>query len=168
MDTYLSRISVLLALGLALSACGGSTTKVPDKVTQIQEYTSTIRDGKEVIDSEHGKELGFMYGAVSGVNKTNANGVAYIRAYEDGFYSATMNLNILLAPAGKKYVGYLSDEKKTKMIELGELGSIVGDVRHSLRFESKQDLREFNVFLVMMDDQVIAEGTVKVPSEPIR
>lgn len=168
MDTRTSLASVIMVLSLALSSCGASPTKVSDKATQIQEYTSTIRDGKEVIDPEHGKELGFMYGAVSGVNKINANGVAYIRAYEDGFYSATMNLNILLAPAGKKYVGYLSDEKKTKTIELGELRSIVGDVRHSLRFESEQNLSAFNVFFVMLDDQVIAEGTVKAPSAPIR
>lgn len=168
MKTRISFAAALtLSCAIALSGCGSKQSAQPDKAVQIKDYTSTIRDGKEVVDPVHGKEISMMYGAITGVNNTNANGVGYIYVYEDGFNAVFVNLNILLAPEGKKYVAHLTDEKNTTTMLLGDLQSIVGDVRHSLRFESNGNLSSYNTFLVSLDDNVIAEGKVKAPSEPI-
>lgn len=153
-----------------LSACGTKpAANVPDKATQIQQYTSTIRDPKKpVTDPVHGDETGFWYGAMAGTNGTNANGVAFIHLYKDSVSTVTVNLNIQMAPAGKHYEAYLMSDSAVQPVDIGELRSIVGDVRHSLQFETKQDISALKTIMVKLDENAVAEGTVKVPSTPIK
>ena len=163
-----SFFTAVVLSAVLFSACGSQPKKPDDKATQIKEYTSTIRTSKDAEDPVHGKETAFLYGAVTGVGGSNANGVAFLHTYEDGFTVITVNLNILLAPSGEHYEAYLSDGVEENPVDLGLLRSIIGDVRHNLQYEEKNDLGDRRLILIKLGSKTIAEGALKTPSAPVK
>lgn len=153
-------------LCLTLAAC--STPSEQDKVLEVQTYTQIMKTGEDFSDPIHGKGVGFFYGAVSGVEGINANGIAYIHVFEDGASTITVNLNIELPPSGKKYVAYVQDTSGSSTIKVGEMRSIVGDVRHSVKLETKENASENLSVKVRLEgrgsNDLVAEGTMKVPA----
>lgn len=166
----MKRIIISTLLLGTLTACSSSAEKTPviDKAQQISNYTTVSRTASNPEDPVHGKEVGFWYGALSGVDGTNANGVAYLRLYADGATVLTVNLNILPAPEGEEYTVAISDPAEGKEIDAGELRSIVGDARHSLTFEAKEDYSAMKTLTVFLGKNRVAEGVVKEPSKPAR
>lgn len=153
---------------VVLAACGLKPAPKPlDKADEIHQYTTVSKTGTGTVDPVHGPETGMWYGAVNGINGTNANGVSFVRSYKDGAFVATVNLNILMAPKGQHYEAFLTDGAGTS-VDMGELRSIIGDARHSLTFETKEDVSALKKVVVRLGDRDIAEGTLKVPAAPTR
>ncbi|MBP7114112.1 MAG: hypothetical protein KBA40_01530 [Candidatus Peribacteraceae bacterium] len=157
-----------VVFALALAACGAPSEQ--DKILQVQEYTQIMKGDKDAPDPIHGKETSFYYGAVSGTEGTNANGLAYIRVYEDGTSSVTVNLNIALPPDGTHYIAYVQSSAGDTSIKVGELTSIVGDVRHTVKLETKEDASKTLSVKVRREGKgqsdLVAEGTMKQPAPP--
>lgn len=166
-----------LVLCLLLSGCGGSAA-VPPAVSGkdlIREYNSGNGTNSS-ITAAHGGETRFAYGAISGTGGTNCNGVGFLHTYQDGVSIATINLNVLAAPAGEHYIVWTSDGAGSQysLIFRGELKSIVGDARHSMQFESDGDPNTLSHVFVTVEKSVtpvtasspIAEGTLKELKPP--
>lgn len=152
---------------LLLAACG----KAPDTVTVQNPDTATgeilqtdkvevvMNNGKAITDPEHGVEKGFWYGAVGGTEGIVASGVGYLYKFEDGTFLNTLNLNIKVLPKGEYYVGWLTGADGKNPVKLGEMASLFGDVRHSVRLVTKTDLSS-NTFVL------VTKETVKDPAKP--
>ncbi len=160
--------SILFALSsglLLLTACGNQTVEVsnPDTesgaIIETEKVSVVMNDGKAITDPQHGKEKGFWYGAVTGVDATKANGVAFTYYFEDGSYLHTLNLNIEVLPKNEYYVGWLTDASGNNPVKLGWMSSLFGDVRHSVRLDTKTDLSNHTRILVTKE-------TTKDPSSP--
>ncbi len=160
--------SLFLVSLLVLSACGSKEKEVEiveDKVLEVQKY-NTVYQGS--VDPEHGKQVAFMYGSVDGVGESKANGVAYFPTFEDGTSVLTVNVNILPAPEGSHYLVMLSDGSPKGLIEVGKLESIVGDVRHSAKLVTDDDVKSFTSILIYLlpnegqgSQGLVAQGTMK-------
>jgi hypothetical protein len=167
MKTFPKALLTTLAFSIVLSAC---SQPEKDKGKEVKDYTSIIKTGKEVTDPVHGKETGFFYGAIG---SEKSNGVAYIRTYEDGVSVVTANLNVHLAEQGTHYEAYLLSADEKKKIDLGELTSIIGDARHSVRFETKENIQDMLTLEVRLEkgllkgSEVIATGVLKVPAPAV-
>lgn len=159
----------LLFLSVAVSACG----KQPDpdgEILEVKEYTTVMKNGKVLVDPVHGKEVKFWYGAVG---SEKSNGVAYIHVFEDGTSVVTANVNILIADEGTHYQVYLKSADGKKQIDVGELQSIIGDARHSVRFETTEDLSSMLNMEVrhekglLAGSEVVGTGTLKEPAPAV-
>ncbi len=145
------RIAVVCAVVLA--ACGRQplVTKQTNTATdKVREY-STVKADKNPTDPVHGKEVGFWYGAIAGVEGVNANGVGFIHSFEDGAFSVTVNLNIKEAPAKSFHVAWVTDEVGAKTVLVGVVSSIVGDVRHSASLTTKDDLQGLTKVIITLE-----------------
>lgn len=162
---------IALALVMFLSSCGGNATITvdPDAVIDIQTYNKVAKKG-DAPDPKHGVENSFAYGALSGVNGNTANGVAYMTTYADGVSVVTANLNTPMAPSGKKYLVWTADADGGTAELRGSLTSIVGDTRHSLRFETTDAASTLMTVVITLEpdsaahDQpgsAVAAGTMK-------
>lgn len=152
-------------LCFALASCGAPSDE--DKVLEVQSYTQIMKTGADFSDPVHGKGVSFYYGAVSGAEGTNANGVAYIHIFEDGASTVTINLNIELPASGTKYVAYVQDSTGASSVKVGEMKSIVGDVRHSVKLETTDNMTKNLSVKVRREGKgesvLVAEGTMKAP-----
>ncbi len=150
---------------LLFVAC--KTAKPPDEVLETKTFNQIMKSGKDVEDPVHGKQVKFYYGAVSGSDGTQANGIAYIHLYENGTSTVTVNLNIAL-PENGHYVAYILDSSGKQEIEIGALQSIFGDVRHSVKNETTEDITKTLLVQVRRESRgtstVVAEGTLKEPA----
>lgn len=150
---------------LALLAC--TPTQPVDKQQLLQDY-SQVKAGKDPV---HGEETAMWYGSIEGVNGTNANGVGFIRRYEDGATVVTVNLNILPAEEGTHFQAFITDGAGTS-VDAGELRSIIGDARHSAKLETKDDVSALLTVevhsvkggLLAGQSSVVARGTLKQPA----
>ncbi len=167
--TYL-RLITLASCGALLAACGSSGEVDIDQPIEVQSYT-TVMGSKNLEDPVHGKEVEFAYGAISGVNETKANGVAYRHTFADGTSVMTINLNILPAPKGKVFVAWLSDDAGTSYVHAGALSSILSDARHTLRLETKEPSTKLMKVVVTLEStekpqapnaKHVAEGLLKI------
>ncbi|MFA5800685.1 MAG: hypothetical protein WC840_07110 [Candidatus Peribacteraceae bacterium] len=161
----------VLCLSLLLAACGKQPIQPTASDTEkLQKYATVSRKPGEVRDPVHGKEIGFWYGAVTGINRVNANGVGLLRRFQDGTSTATVNLNILKAPVKKFHVVWLSDATWTESVRVGALQSIVGDSRHSVSFETKEDLTGLTTVLVSLESSSDPEkpGSVREAEGTLR
>lgn len=158
---------LLLSLVLVLTACGDQRSEREESMNTEQIQYPMPHNGK-VEYAGHGNEEWFAYGALTGVEDFNANGVAQSHYFVDGRYLHTANLNIEPAPDGYFYEGWLV--KGPSVISAGHLSNPFGDVRHSLRFEADKDYRDhLSVIITLEPDdgnpapaQHVAEGKLKV------
>ncbi len=143
---------VILSLSLVLAACGPGTVKIgDDKVLEVKTYNATMQGAGALVDPVHGKETRFAYGAIDGVNGVRANGVGYIHTFADGVTIVTANLNILQAPTDKRYILWGSNADGSKYVFGGELDSILGDARHSGKFQTKEDVASVSTLTVSLE-----------------
>ena len=150
----------ILSLSVILAACGQGTVKVGgDKVLEVKTYNATMQGARTLVDPVHGKETRFAYGAIDGVNGVRANGVGYIHTFADGVTIVTANLNILQAPAGKRYILWGSNVDGSKVVFGGDLESILGDARHTGKFQMKEDAASVGTLVVTLE-------TIANPSLP--
>ena len=152
---------------LALVSCAGLSSE--DKILEVKSYGQIMKTGKDTPDPIHGKEVGFYYGAVSGTTEgRNANGIGYIHVYEDGTSVITVNLNIELPTSGT-YKAYLGNNSDNTSILIGELESIVGDVRHTIKSKTRENVGETLVVKVLLEERgkstLVAEGVLKQPTK---
>lgn len=160
-----SLLPVSVILSLALVACGGQSEE--DKILEMQSYSQIMKTDKDLVDPVHGKEVKFYYGAVSGVAPVNANGLAYVHVFEDGTSTVTVNLNIEVQ-SGAKYIVSIENASGTSSLKVGVLRSLVGDVRHTVTMQTKNDLATSLVVVVRREGKgepvVVAKGTMKEPA----
>lgn len=162
--------TIALLLTLALTACGSKTTITPDKSAseKIQEY-NRITNKNNALNPAHGKMTHLWYGAMAGVGDTSANGVGFLRQFEDKAFTGVINLNILPRTDGKKLMVWMTRENGADAVLVGELTSIVGDARHSMAFDVTDDLSGHTNVLVTLETStkpvnpgtVAATGTLK-------
>lgn len=180
----MTRPTIFLGLSclLALAACGKPAQEVrvenPETLTgdilETEKVQVFMNNGRAIVDPEHGLEKGFWYGAVSGMNDTNANGVGYTYAFEDGAFLHTLNVNIEKLPKGEYYVGWLTESGGGNPVKLGWLANLFGDVRHSVSLSTKTDLTNHTRVLVTKETtkdpaqpgSAVAEGEVKRYDRP--
>lgn len=178
------RISLaLLSCSLLLvAACGEPTQEVrvenpsteSGDILETEKVQVFMNNGRAITDPQHGRENGFWYGAVSGVQGTNANGVGYTYSFEDGSFLHTLNLNIQKLEKGEYYVAWLTETGGKNPVKLGWLANLFGDVRHSVSLDTKTDLANHTHVLVTKETTkdpsqpgtVVAEGDVKRYDRP--
>ena len=152
---------------LLLTACSQTNVghRDADDVLEVKGYNTVMKTGKVLIDPVHGKETFMSYGAMTGIDATKANGVVYLHHFEDGVSVITANVNILPAPEGSSFVATIVNTREKKEIPGGTLSSIIGDARHSSKFESREDpalLKEVRVYLVKGSSRtLVAQGELK-------
>lgn len=159
----------LLLIGLLclpLAACGNFRSEREENMN-TEQIQFPMPQGGKVEYTGHGNEEWFAYGAMSGVEGVNANGVTQAHRFEDGRYLHTVNLNIEPPEDGYFYEGWLV--KGPSVISTGHLSNPFGDVRHSLRFEADEDYTgHLNVVVTLEPDDGdpspaahVAEGKLK-------
>ncbi len=153
-----------IIVSLVLVACTSAPLPEKDEVLETQEVNQFMKTGKVLEDPVHGKQVNFFYGAVSGTGGTNANGIAYIHIFADGTSTVTVNVNIAL-PVSGSYIAYIRDASGASRIRVGELTSIVGDVRHSVTLKTTENVSRALFVEVRRegggDSTLVAEGTMK-------
>lgn len=164
-----SLIAFSLSLALVFSACSTKITRDEGDVLEVKEFNTVMQTEKDLIDPVHGKQIAVWYGAMIGVGETKANGVSFVHRFEDGASTVTINLNVLLAQKGYRYVGVLSTPDGSRTVDVGEISSIIGDARHSGKMETTVDttgMTMINVYTVkggqmLTEEALIATGTLK-------
>ena len=173
------RRTILLLFSTALLAACLTTERVSigEKITNSgavtgqQIFLRAMPTKGDVRDDVHGKELWFAYGAILGVNGTNANGVATAHFLQDETYVLGLQLNIVQPETGTFYEAWLVTGSAESWISLGHLTtSMPRTSLQTLRFSEKIDAREHLKIAVTSekDDgnaapgRVIAEGVLKV------
>ncbi len=161
----------LVIIPLVLSACGKDEVSVDQGEMETIIYKVPMLEGGpgKYKDVNHGEELWFAIGAMTGTEGVNANGMAQANYFEKGKYRHNLQLNIERAPDGYFYEGWLVREGSTP-VSLSHLRSRFGDVRHSLNFEEDQDLREHTTVWVTLEQddgnpqpgQLVAEGILQM------
>ncbi len=141
--------SLLLALALPVFLLGCSAKTTP---TETATFTNPVSANGQVTDPSHGKETGLSIGALSGVNGSLANGVATAYYFEDKATIVGLQLNIAAATEGKVYVAWLEGGSSAR-IRLGTLDNESGDVRHSLRFDTENDLRSYTNVVISLQQK---------------
>lgn len=135
-----------------------------------QEIIRAMPERGNVRDAVHGREVWFAYGAVTGVDGTNANGVATAHHFEDGMSALSLVLNIEDPREGEFYEAWLMSESGGAPISLGHLVFGGRKYRQTLRYRGDQDLRNYRRIVVSLEQddgnpaqgQVKAEGFLKV------
>ena len=163
----MKKLSLLIVAFALVAACTPSTPIVPGKTDKqkVQDYNTVKGSAK---DPTHGDSVGFWYGAIAGVSGQKANGVAYMNTFADGVSRITVNLNIAERADGKHLVAYVQGSDSSSAVKVGELQSIIGDARHSVTLETKEDIKKLltvNVYLTESIDAeegiFVATGTMK-------
>lgn len=163
-------LTIITVIALSLAACGKETVITPDKsaTEKIQEYNKVT--GNDLENSPtHGAMTQLWYGALTGTESTPANGVGFLRQFEDDVFTGSLNLNIVPRTDGKLLIAWMAQSDGGNPIRVGELTSIVGDARHSLSFESTEDLSDKTVVVITLEADAesaapgtrVAEGTLK-------
>lgn len=139
-----------LCIPLVLTACGKGKVKTDPVIGK--EVLNTVMPTGPVRHPQHGLETWFAVGAVKGEKKTNANGVVQVHVFEDKNSIVDVRLNIEKAPKGKQYGVWveLADQSK---VRVGELASILGDVRHAVNATVPQDLTGAMAVVVTLEAQ---------------
>ncbi len=169
--TIMTSRNIMLFIGfaVALTACTGKTDTVnvgdnskDGEVLETQQFTTVMKNGNMLVDPDHGTEAGFWYGAVGGIDGVNANGVTFLYKFEDGYFKGTININIHKLTEGETYVAWLAkDEQGTGARPLGLVKNLVGDVRHSIQYETKDDVSGYGYV-------VVSEETASAPKTPTK
>lgn len=136
------RLCLTLLFTLSLAACAtppNNTNPVALSPAETTTFTNPVEPNTQVKDTKHGAETGLSICALSGVNGTLANGVATAYSFEDKGSIVGIQLNIAAAQDGSAYVAWIENTSKQR-IRLGTLEHTGTDVRHSLRFDTNQDL----------------------------
>ncbi|MDD3896604.1 MAG: anti-sigma factor [Candidatus Peribacteraceae bacterium] len=155
----------LLLSSLLLTACA----KLPQEPPREQSLDYEVPAGdQKYVDPVQGRETWFAIGALAGVSGVNANGVAQAHFFQSGMYRMELQLNIERAKDGEFYQVWLAKEGDPVIVSAGQLHSRFGDARHSLTYESADDLRAYTNVIVTreVDDGNpqpnvrVAEGTL--------
>lgn len=141
-------------------------------VIAVQKLQELMPTGKQLVDPTHGKEEGLAYGAMGGANGMLANGVVTAHYFQDGSTIIGLQVNIADAKAGTYYNAWLMNDDGSQPINLGQLENSPGDVRHSLHFESKDNLQVYRKVAVTIQQtggsqtpgQTVASGTLQTTS----
>lgn len=133
--------AIALSLGLALSACTYTPPSHP----------------------QYGAQTWLSLTALTGTKDPAINGAAIARYFEGGRYAMNVQLNVEVAPPKKAYNVWVQKQDGSDRVNLGELMSPTGDVRHVLTFNSEKDLRDFTVVIVTLQD----DGKTEIPAEPV-
>ncbi len=160
-------LSALFVLSVLLVGCSDHRSEREESMN-TEQIQYPMPQGGKVEYTGHGNEEWFAYGAMSGVEGVNANGVAQAHRFEDGRYLHTVTLNIEPAEDGYFYEGWLVNGPS--VISTGHLTNNFGDVRHSLRFEEDADYtNHLSVIITLEPDDGnpapaghVAEGKLKV------
>lgn len=171
---------VSLAAFILLSACStGGTVSINNQsssdsggVIGVQKLNVLMPAGKELVDPQHGKEMELAYGAVTGENGTLANGVATAHYFQDGSTNIGLQVNIADAKEGTYYDAWLESADGSQPINMGQLTAAAGDVRHSLTFDSKDNLSKYAKIIITLQQnggsqtpgQTVASVTLQATS----
>lgn len=163
----------LLLLPILLVACSKKQPSIVPHIEGSPEQAAVINNpvspNQQLSDSLHGKEVGFSIGALSGVNGSLANGVASAHYFEDKGVIFSVQLNIAEAKAGSHYEAWAQSSGDGQMSDLGKLENAIGDVRHSLRFDTQENLRNKKTIVITLQQDgrtqtpgpVVANGILK-------
>lgn len=178
MKTY-QFVSVSIVAFALLSACSsGGTVTINNQsssesggVIGVQKMQMLMPTGKQLVDPTHGVEEGLAYGAVTGVSGVLANGVATAHYFQDGSTIIGVQVNIADAKDGMFYDAWLTSDG-LQPIDLGQLENSPGDVRHSLHFESKNNLQTYSKIVISLQQkgggqtpgQTVASATLQATS----
>lgn len=138
----------------------------------VQKMQMLMPTGKQLIDPVHGKEEGLAYGAITGEDGILANGVATAHYFEDKSTIIGVQVNIADAKEGTYYDAWLESPGGQQPIDLGQFENSPGDVRHSLHFESKDNLQTYTRIVISLQQtgggsvpgQTVASTTLQATS----
>lgn len=141
-----------------------------NKEDSTEQFEVAMPKGGEVSDEQHGSEVWFAIGAISGIKNMPANGVAQAHYFEDGNYLQNLKVNIESAEKGFFYEGWIVPPESGEWVSLGHLGNHFGDARHGVQFRADRDYRGFLKVKVTKEADdgnpapglTVAEGLLKV------
>lgn len=159
-------VSLSFVLLTLLSACSAGNPPSESNTSEsggngasgTTQSGAGISASSELVDPTHGKQTALAYGAVSGENGVLANGVATARYFQDGSTMITVQANIADAPAGSHYEAWLTGGG-LQAVDMGELQSTAGDVRHGLEYTSRSSLQAYDTIVISL--QHSGGGSVK-------
>ncbi len=156
---------------LLLCACGKDSNVQVGSGSGQQVVVKTYMPVGEVKDPVHGKEVWLSYGALAGVGKEKANGIATMHVFEDSNSNIGIQLNIALEKEGTFYEAWVAkpNSAPSSWISVGHVGSVLGDVRHAVSAKKEQDVRDYSEVKITLENDdgntapstVVAEGVLK-------
>ena len=165
---------LLLCTAFLITACNSKAGTDSD-VLQQDTVPTVMKTGDELEDPVHGTEKTFSYGALSGVDGNNANGVGYRYGFSDGATVITLNLNVPIVK-GSYYIGWLTQEDSTEeWIKMGDFFAPFNDARHGLKFETKADITAYKKVVITQEQtqypaapgKIIAAGSLTLVKQPV-
>ena len=131
------------AVGLTV----GSDSPAGEEVTIIDALPKG-----PVKDPERGREVSLAYGAVSGIGTINANGIATAHYFADGSTIVVVQANILPAGEGMFYEVWMEGRSPADRISIGHMQNSLSDARHSLKFESSENLKSYKKIIISLEE----------------
>lgn len=156
----------VLAL-LLLSACAKKSTR-GEAVIGSETVETVMPTGKTIEHPVHGREEWFAIGPMSGEEPVNANGMVQSHVFADGTSTATITLNIAIAPRNSRYVAWLQKPGSSERLRLDVLQNPLKDVRYAATVEIDKDVRAYTEAIVTLEgaagpsenDPIQARGTL--------
>jgi len=164
MHSTTRKFFIAASLIISLTACSSQTGTGNSAQSSAGEHPTlqiATPENGTTPDSLHGQETGIAITALNGKNGALANGAATAFYYTDKGTAITIQLNIASATVGKHYNAWVTDPTSEKTVSLGILESTGNDVRHSLRFDSKENLQSYTNITISL--QPIGGDTTEGP-----
>ncbi len=159
-------IAVILPL-LLVSACAKKSTR-GEAIIGSETVETVMPTGKNIVHPVHGREEWFAIGPMSGESPVNANGMVQSHVFADGTSTATITLNIAIAPKNSRYVAWLRKPGSVERLRLDVLQNPLKDVRYAATVEIDKDVRAYTEAIVTLEkiagpsdsDPIQATGTL--------
>ena len=157
----------ILLVGCTLSPKPAEKPSEEPTPAPSNKATYTVPTGEDRFkDETYGQETWFAISAMDGKDEP-ANGVVQAHVFENGAYRLEIQLNIERASEGYFYEAWLVEEG-SEPLSIGHLRSRFGDARHTMQFDSDEDLRDMPLVQITLepDDgdpspgQLVADGTL--------
>jgi hypothetical protein len=167
MKRPLSIVALLLLVG-----CSSDTVEVGEEPIGVETINQVMPVDGKAVHPQFGAETWFAYGAIEGTNGNTASGVGQAYRFENGSYVLTLQANLPTLGEGKFYEAWIKNPETGDMRSVGHLSNFFGDARHTLTFDSTEDLSTFTEMSISLerDDgnpqpgSPMAKGTLK-PTE---
>lgn len=165
-------ISILALFGCTANQEAKIIPSDNSDILKTESVVTAIPEGGIAVPG-HGKEVGLAYGAIVGVNGERTSGIAMAHYLEDGATIMSVQANLSALEEGNSYVVWAMAPTGIEMpVYIGTLKNPFNDARHSVRFETVDNLSNYTRILISRNGNDrdhsagthVAEGILKPTS----